>query len=481
MKKKPMKTSLFKKALLMPLLAAALYACSGEDTPETGGVYTVTFDARGGTPVPEPQTVRYGELATEPSEAPVKEGGIFVGWFTPSGLKFNFRSNTIDRDITLHAEWWAGPEKYIFLNDYDWAYNYDKIKAYFGDSKGKRVAVGNAILIYIFERSVEVFDNTIRKHLAQSLEYEIPVLVELDPITFWNVPELWNWWDPNMAGYNPENRYNVEWSSWSPDDAVKIGWLNWGSQMRLQPMANLMSPVYQAAVKKRMDHFIAIVAEWYEALPADRKYLLGGIKVTGELALGVNNWYYPNGNSYLDKPESEDPQTGINVNDFPSRGVQTIGYAALKTAGIKTEGVVTGDDIGEVERRLALFVSEICAAHGIPRELIFAHAGGAGKDLESCLNEYACPSWSFYGGDATNPAGYSEVLNLMKGSDAPWFGIAEWTGDGSSNVNRWADPIREALAIDRCRFLSVFDNVVGNDAHNKAANMAAIEGIKSVQ
>lgn len=126
--------------------------------------------------------------------------------------------------------------------------------------------------------------------------------------------------------------------------AVKIGWLNWGAQCRLAPMANLFSPKYRAEVEKRLRRYYAMIKEWYEALPANKKHLLVGVKCVGELALGVNNWYYPNGNSYYDRNPTAndaerlkiDPQTGINMYDKPSRGVQTIGYAAATFAGIKS-------------------------------------------------------------------------------------------------------------------------------------------------
>src|SRR3546814_3017196 len=95
--------------------------------------------------------------------------------------------------------------------------------------------------------------------------------------------------------------------------------------------------------------------------------------------------------------------------DFPSRGVQTIGYAALKTGGFKSSGMITGEDIGLLAQKHSEIVSKLCTDRGVPREKVFAHAGGAGKDLEACLNEYACPSWSFYGSAATNPAGFTEA------------------------------------------------------------------------
>ncbi len=444
--------------------------------------YTVTFDAKGGSPAPDAQIVNTGGLATEPAIEPTKGDSIFVGWYTSSNMKFNFKSNPVNMNITLHAKWWGGPDQYVFINAYDWEYNYEKINSYFGSSKGKSVAIGTGILIYCFERSSATLEEELRKHLELSEELEVPVLVELDAITFMTArPDLWNWWDPSQPGYNPDNKNNVEWTSWSSDDAVKIGWLNWGQQIRLNPMPNLMSPVYRQAVNDEMTHLITIVAEWYQNLSSDKKYLFGGIKVTGEMAIGVNNWYYPNGNSYIDQDTANDPQTGINIYDTPGRGVQTIGYAALKTGGIKSSGNITGDDIAELARLHSEFVSKLCVDLGIPRDHIFSHAGGVEKDLEACINQYACPSWSFYNEDATNPSGYTAALSILDTSDAPYFGIAEWSIGDSQYASKWKEAIQNGLSIPRCRFLSIFANVIGNDYYGTDPNLAAIEGINDIQ
>lgn len=364
------------------LIACGLFviACGGEEENPTSETYTVNFETMGGIPVPPPQIIEKGNFANEPSELPVKDGVTFSGWYTESGFRYNFKSNPVTRNITLFAKYWAGPKKYIVINDYDWSYLERKIHEIFGDSQGKDVAVGQGVLFYIFERPLEIHISTLRKQLIESEKYSIPLLIQLDPITFWdNVPELWNWFDPGIPGYNEDNKANVEWTSWSMDDAVKIGWLNWGTQIRLRPMANLFSKAYQAAVKARMDAFLSILSEWYTELPEAKKYLLIGVKITGELAVGVNNWYYTGGNLLYGLSEKYDPKTGINIYNKPSRSngdVSTIGYAGVKSAGIKSAGTLTGEDIAELERKFTLFVSDIADDYSIPREKIFAHAGG---------------------------------------------------------------------------------------------------------
>jgi|GEM_PF-968659 len=473
------------KAVFWSISWAIVLLCAGCKDPvqaDEPAVYTIRFDVGGGAPEPPVQKIPAGQKIIEPDESPIKANWMFAGWYTASGERVDFNVAIADSDKTLYAKWWSGPEQFVFINGIDLEFNYAKIKNHFGPQEGKRVAIGQSFILYCFERPREVMLNNLFKHLQQSLEFEIPVLVQLDAITFMDArPDLWNWWDESSPGYNPANKANVEWTSWSAADAVKIGWLNWGQQIRLTPMPNLMSPQYRAAVRDQMNEFIQMVVEWYGSLPENKKWLFAGIKVTGEMAIGVNNWYYPNGNEYIDQETSDDPTYGINLYDYPSRGVQTIGYAGLKTGGMKSSGNITGEDIAHLAQEHSEFVSKLCMDSGVPREKVFAHAGGAGNDLEACLNEYACPAWSFYLEAASQPSGYNEALALLERSDAPYFGIAEWSIGAATDPNAWSGPIRDGLAIPKCRYLSIYQNVVGSDVFHTSPNPAAVAGIKAVQ
>lgn len=378
-----------------------------------------------------------------------------------------------------------GPEQYIFVQSADWEYNVKNISDIFGSSKDKVVGVGECAMFYIFERPISTLCTELRNHLSQAETYEIPILVELDPITFWdNVPEIWNWFDPSKPGYDPDNRENVEWYGWSSDYAVKIGWLNWGSQIRLAPMANLFSPKYQEAALDRMNQLMSIVAEWYKKLPGNKKYLLVGIKIMGELLYGGNNWYYPNGNDYYGKDESEDPTYGLNSSKScdPHWGVQQIGYAALKYSGIKTSGTVTADDICAMERKWVEWLSDFCDDYGFPRSMLFAHSGGWYDHLASCINPRVCPSWSCYGYDARDPFNNSIIKNLVENSDAPYWGISEWASSVGYDVNSLTACFRNSLGHDRCRYLSIFENVTGSyNGGDEGVNTAMVSAIKKYQ
>lgn len=376
------------------------------------------------------------------------------------------------------------PDHYFFLNDECDKFDYPQISTAFGPQSGKKVAVGNAILIYMFSRPMEQFKELLDRHFSMAEEYDIPILVELDPITFWqDVPELWNWWDPTKPGYDPKNKENVEWTSWSSEDAVKVGWLNWGRQIRLLPMPNLFSPAYQAAVKDRMDQFMTWTADWYKSLPKSKKYLLGGVKITGELGFGVNNWYYQGGNSYYDKPEEEDPKGGIRVDEMPSRGVGQIGYAALKYSGIRSEGEITPADIYSLEKEYAGFVADIAQGYGFPRGMLFSHSGGAGDDLAAAVQPNSCPTWSFYWAEAADPSLTPQVSKYLKMSDAPYWGCSEWN-IGDKPKEDWTEALRNCYSIPGCRFISLFNygTIFSKDQDgNLVVNDAAVEALKEIQ
>jgi uncharacterized repeat protein (TIGR02543 family) len=82
-----------------------LAACGGPNSPGTTE-YTVSFEANGGSPAPEPQTVAEGDKATEP-EAMTKTGIWFGGWYTEAACTdlWDFDSDTVTGNTTLYAKW----------------------------------------------------------------------------------------------------------------------------------------------------------------------------------------------------------------------------------------------------------------------------------------------------------------------------------------------------------------------------------------
>jgi uncharacterized repeat protein (TIGR02543 family) len=88
---------------LVAIMAFAFTACdNGNETKET---FTVTFNANGGTPTPQNQTITKGEKATEP-QGVIKVNTTLDGWYTEAAFsnKWNF-TNSVTESITLYAKW----------------------------------------------------------------------------------------------------------------------------------------------------------------------------------------------------------------------------------------------------------------------------------------------------------------------------------------------------------------------------------------
>ena len=68
--------------------------------------YTVTFDAKDGSPTPAAQTVPYKEKASAPSPVPAKEGHTLEGWYNKEGnTPWDFAVNEVTKNTELYAQW----------------------------------------------------------------------------------------------------------------------------------------------------------------------------------------------------------------------------------------------------------------------------------------------------------------------------------------------------------------------------------------
>lgn len=340
-----------------------------------------------------------------------------------------------------------------------------------------RIRLGVGFIFSYLRSDPETTAESLRLFLKYAEETDTPVVVHLDGEHWWEArPDLWNWWDPSKPGYDPKNRMNVEWTSWSPDDAVKICWRNWGSQLRVLPQPNLMSPAYLDACRAEMRRVVPIIVEWWKNLPEEKKDLLIAVKVGHESSIGANAWYYPNGNDLLDKPAEDDPKTGLVVADPLSRGVAQIGYAAVKTAGIRARGDIEEADLAEVARRYLEFLAKEARDLGVPRDRLFSHGVGwkQGELLyDAPVNEYSCPSWSFYD-NALDPGKDIGAQRNVERSDAPYWAAAEWLYWGSWERKPWKQALRNTLADPRSRFVCIFN---WEGIHDKPDVVRAIEEV----
>lgn len=351
--------------------------------------------------------------------------------------------------------------RYIVVNGVDATDSaFAQIAKTFSVSENSDIRVGVGFIISYLQLKPNEAALQLKRYLSLSEQFELPVMVQIDGEQWWNGrPDLWNWWDKNQPGYNPENRKNVEWTAWTPDSAVKIGWRNWGRQLRVLPMPNLMSQTYRKACHDEMQKLVPIIMEWWNLLPEEKKHLLIGIKVGWESAIGVNNWYYPNGNSLLDQPQSNDPNYGLQTDSLPDRGVKSIGYASVSTLGLSTSGQLKEEYLTKV---VQLHLEDLCksmAAMGVPRDHLFTHCGGwsQGETLyTAAINKYSCPGWSFYK-YASDPGEDTTAMKALKSSDAPYWGAVEWLLPGQNTREQWKLAIAKTLSDSRIKYMCIYN------------------------
>ncbi len=355
--------------------------------------------------------------------------------------------------------------------------NFQEILKRFPKRPEAKVQTGVSYIFSCFRTPPEVTVRALRNFLEAAEQTETPVLVQIDTEHWWEArPDLWNWWDPEKPGFDPANRENVEWTGWSEDQALKIAWRNWGHQIRVLPPPNLASPRYTAACREELQRLVPIVLKWYENLPDEKKHLFVGIKLGHESSIGVNSFHYPGGNGLLDKPAGDDPKEGLNTDDVVSRGVTGIGYAAVKSAGIRDSGEITERDLRDVTQGYLEMLCSEAAKLGVPRNRLFAHGAGW-KDGELIydvpVNEFACPAWSFYK-HAGDPSKDEGVQRNLKRSDAPYWAATEWLFQGPHETAPWRSALEKTLADRRCRYVCIFN---WEGIHNSEAVLKGIEDV----
>ena len=292
--------------------------------------------------------------------------------------------------------------------------------------------------------------------LALSEKNDIPVILHLDGVNWWdNRPDLWNFWDENAPGYDPGNIKNVERYNWEMDAAVKIGWRNWGMQIRVPPAPNLASAEFLAAQEEALDVILPVIAKWHGELPPEKKYLLGGVVFGWEISPYVQAYFFEGGNELLGEPAKNDPQLGGLVNNSSLWNTMALGYAAAEKLGIQSESAITEETMDKVCSFYLNFLIEAALRHGIDPKRIITHSfwGGAtktggGQSGAASISsvEGVIPGWSWYDADFK---GIEKVAEMANGK--PWAAI---------EVRSWnlgSKQLKNLFALKNNRYVNIFN------------------------
>ncbi|MEJ7911804.1 MAG: hypothetical protein WKF70_01520 [Chitinophagaceae bacterium] len=326
-----------------------------------------------------------------------------------------------------------------------------------------KLRVGISVLFDYLAVHPDSVQQCLERFMALSTETGVPILINLDGINWLGArPDLWNWWDPKMPGYNPANKQNVEWTGWDQSTALKISWRNWGKQLRVLPAPNLASPAIINAQITALNRLIPRIRDWYQQLPADKKYLLGGVKLGHETSIGVNAYFYKEGNRYLEQmPKNNvlDPADSYNAAAGFSGGLAHIGYAAVKTAGIRSQGRLTAFDLEQVVHHYLDTLCKTAVALGLSKSVIYTHQGGTFAPWQEHLsfaaasNGHSLPGWSLYTTDPSIAGDLGDVLDrrVEKG----WAAV-EWWWPGKDKTG-WIYNLQTTLQYKDCRLIAIFN------------------------
>jgi hypothetical protein len=340
--------------------------------------------------------------------------------------------------------------------------------------------LGIAVFFETLNGNPENLKLSLQKSIQYSKETKLPLLIKLDAFNWWDYrPDLWNWFDQSLPGFDVNNKANVEWTSYDESSATKIAWRNWGQQIRVRPQPNMGSPKYRQAQKEVLDKLLPDIKAFKESLSPEDQYLFGGVVIGVEMAVGTNYYHYKNGNAAYDKcpkydsiacaslPANDpqhfvDPTTGVN---YTNNTLSELGFNAAKTLGIRTSGALTAEDNDRVIKNYLDYLNAIVQSYDIPVNKVYSHTGGCMDGsvpgfkgtCDSAKANAVIPGWSFYYGSAQNPAGVATVVDFMSDTNNatyPWI-APEWLPGGYKDKALWLSSFDKTLNYKNNKLIGV--------------------------
>jgi hypothetical protein len=296
-----------------------------------------------------------------------------------------------------------------------------------GDGKTRLLGFGLPNATFELE---EQLPGRIRGAFAAARQHDMAVMLHFDFHLHWkNRPDLWNWFDPNKPGYDPNNKDNVEWHGWhGPPN--KIRYLNHGVLERLPPHLCFTSKKTRAEVSRIVSKVIGpVLREEVAKLKAGGKQsLFAGVLVGLE----------PSIDDYS-KPDPE--RTKMMKEDGVPAG--PLGYRALLDRGFSADRPPADfrKALAKIVQETVAFWCEQFVDAGIPPEKLYPHVAAPAPIEEmnapiwTAFNKYSRPGWTTYPvgvlGEGFKPI-YEE---LEKHGNPPWAGVEANVGIPGSIVD----------------------------------------------
>jgi len=255
---------------------------------------------------------------------------------------------------------------------------------------GKNRYLGFLDVIYTFEAEDDI-EKRIRHSFATARENDLAVMFLYDFHYFWkNRPDLWNWFDPDSAGYDPQNKMNVEWHGWD-GPPNKVRYLNWGVPWRLPPHLSYTSEKVRSEITRMVREVIVPVTleELAKLKKEGKEDLFAGILVGSEPSIDD----YTEASAARSKMMEED-----GVKPGP------LGYRALLDRGYSADNPPENfrHALAEIIQETIAFWCKQFVDGGLPAEKLYPHVAAPAPiemmnaPIWTAFNEYSRPGWTTY-------------------------------------------------------------------------------------
>ena len=276
----------------------------------------------------------------------------------------------------------------------------------------------------------ENLEGRIRGAFKTAVEHDMAVIIHFDFHYFWkNRPDLWNWFDPDQPGYDPENIMNVEWHGWD-GPPNKVRYLNWGVLERIAPHLCFTSEEVRGEITRIVSEIIVpVILEELEKLKAaDKEVLFAGILVGSEPS--IDDYSDPNpGRTKMMQEDGVEPGP--------------LGYRALMDRGYSAENPPDEfrQTLAEIIQETIAFWCKQFVDAGIPAEKLYPHVAAPAPiemmnaPIWTAFNDYSRPGWTTYPVMVTGQNFNAIYEELEKHGNPGWAGIEANAGFPGSVVD----------------------------------------------
>ncbi len=276
----------------------------------------------------------------------------------------------------------------------------------------------------------EQLPDRIRSAFAAAREHDMAVMLHFDFHLAWkNRPDLWNWFDPNKPGYDPDNKYNVEWHGWD-GPPNKVRYLDHGVLERVAPNMCFTSKKVRAEVTRIVSKVIGpVLREEIARLKAEGKEaLFAGVLVGLEPAIDD----YSKPNPEVAKMTKED---GVPATPLGYRALLDRGFSANKPPDDFRKALAT-----IIQETIAFWCEQFVDA-GIPPEKLYPHVAApapiemTNAPIWTAFNKYSRPGWTTYAVEVLEGNFKPIYEELEKHGNPPWAGVEANAGMPGSVVD----------------------------------------------